>query len=170
MAKARTLDEIGTRFDHCVTKVGKKRRLGKKRATKICAKTFHRAYGKKFVALSVRGRKRAAARRRNPARGRPADTIAARELALYAENDAGLYHRMRRPIEANHTRKMQKGIYDHEKALKSWESFATLAAQQYAREFGGTYNIIFSMATRRLAAKHMRETFENEAKAVGVWR
>lgn len=40
------------------------------------------------------------------------DTIAARELALYAENDSYLYTWYAKPIIANLARKMRKGQYD----------------------------------------------------------
>ena len=47
------------------------------------------------------------------------DTIAARELALYAENDGHLYRQMARPIISNLARKMRKGQYDAQKAVKA---------------------------------------------------
>lgn len=226
--KATTLDEIGARFDRCVKHVqtrneqirkGRKRKRGKgplrtvSDPTKVCAKRFHRTYGKKFVAVAARGRHRAAEERHargmkwsrklgrevpigtratkkrrlaevipfpvrtrrhlaavaNPVRS-VADPTAARELALYAENDAGLYRQHRRMIEANLVKKMKRGVYNHEKALIMWEHFAEFAAKKYEREFGGIYYMTFNAATRRLAAKHFREIFEEEARVEGVWR
>jgi len=111
-------------------------------------------------------------RKKNPS-ATTADPTAARELALYAETDGDLYRQHRRAIEKNLVTKMQRGTYDHAKALRAWEHFATFAAKKYMREFGSqsdAVSYVFNAATRRLAAKHFREVFENEAKAQGIWR
>lgn len=288
--KATTLDEIGVRFDRCVSHVktrnaqirsGKlKRKRGKgplrtvSDPTKACAKRFHKTYGKKFVAVAARGRKRATAERRargmkwsrklhrevpigtrvgksgkvislteyrqrrapptrqakrgrsEPARdylqpsdldvsGYPkgyeenlkairsrgrtmpsdtpygrmvrgimeevgaipprrlartnptrttADPTAARELTLYAWNDGDLYRRHRSLIERSLDKRVQKGTYDHAKALKAWESFARFAAEKYMREYSGPGRIhyVFNAATRRLAAESFRKAYEDE--------
>lgn len=99
------------------------------------------------------------------------DTIAARELVLYAENDGCLYFRQAKPIIANLARKMSKGQYDAQKAVKAWEYFATAAAQKYCKEFGTPgehYSRMFNAATRREVAAQLeegyREQVEYEAK------
>ena len=99
------------------------------------------------------------------------DTVAARELALYAENDSYLYTWYAQPIISNLARKMRKGQYDAQKAVKAWEHFATAAARKYCRDFGtprDPYYIVFNAATRREAAAQLeegyREQIEFEAK------
>ena len=103
-----------------------------------------------------------------------ADPIAARELALYAENDSRLYHRHALPIIANLARKMKRGQYDPEKAVKAWGYMADEAARQYCREFcerGALYHQVFNAATRREAAAQLeegyREQVEDEANKEG---
>ena len=101
------------------------------------------------------------------------DTIAARALSLYAENDSYLYTWYAQPIISNLARKMRKGQYDAQKAVKAWEHLATSAAQKYCKEFGTPgdhYSHIFNAATRREAAAQLeegyREQVEYEAKEV----
>ena len=101
------------------------------------------------------------------------DTIAARELAMYAENDGYLYRQMAQPIISNLARKMRKGQYDAQKAVKAWEHFAAAAARKYCRDFGSpneNYFCMFNAATRREAAAQLEESYreqvEYEAKEV----
>lgn len=95
------------------------------------------------------------------------DTIAARELALYAENDGTLYRQMAQPIIANLARKMRKGQYDIQKAVKAWEHFTTAAAQKYCRDFGSphdSYYRMFNAATRREAAAQFEECYRDQVE------
>lgn len=95
------------------------------------------------------------------------DTIAARELALYAENDGYLYRHHAKPIIANLARKMRKGQYDAAKAVKLWEHFATEAAKKYCRDFGTpneAYFRVFNAATRREAAAQLEESYREQVE------
>lgn len=95
------------------------------------------------------------------------DTIAARELALYAENDGYLYRQMAQPIIANLARKMRKNQYDAQKAVKAWEHFATAAAHKYCRDFGSpneNYFCMFNAATRREAAAQLEESYREQVE------
>ena len=64
------------------------------------------------------------------------DTEASRELDLYIMNSEELYRRKFMPIILNLKRKMAKGIYDHEKAVKLWMYLVDDAAKEYVKEFG----------------------------------
>ena len=78
------------------------------------------------------------------------DLIAARELALFAENDGGLYQRRALPIIANLARKIAAGTFDGAKAVTLWGYLADDAAKEYVRQFSPMTP--FDKATRRAAA------------------
>lgn len=84
------------------------------------------------------------------------------ELALYAMNDSSLYHRMLQPISKNLAKKAAKGKYSSTLALKAWMHFSNAAAKQYAKEFGGSWNQIFSVFDRKEAARYFRDQWEAE--------
>lgn len=83
---------------------------------------------------------------------------AARELALYIENDYELYTQYIVPyIQCLH-KKREKGTYDPEKDLPGWERIATEGAKNYEREFLNVrYYRVFNKATRKEAAKCLQE-------------
>ena len=91
------------------------------------------------------------------------DVESARELALYIENDFGLYTQYIVPyIQCLH-KKREKGTYDPEKALPGWERIATEGAKKYERYFLDVrYYYVFNAKTRREAAKMVSEFFEDE--------
>jgi hypothetical protein len=91
-----------------------------------------------------------------------ADTEAAHELVLYAENDGDLYRQSALPIIANLQRKVKSGKYDHELAIKLWRYHADRAAKKYNKEHGGE----FSPATRDLAAKEFRDGYDEEVQGI----
>lgn len=64
------------------------------------------------------------------------DNDAARELYLYTINTSPLYFQQTLPIVRNLAKKRQRGVYDHQKALKLWANLATRAAKAYNAEFG----------------------------------
>ena len=107
---------------------------------------------------------------RTTARTASGNDVAANELAMFASNDADLYNQQRLPIERNLAKKMQKGVYDHAKAVKLWMYFAESAAKKYAKEHGGTWHTMFPVPTRRLAAESFATEFETEAKVQGLDR
>lgn len=100
-------------------------------------------------------------------RGTP-DEHLVRELVLYAQNDGDLYRQRVQPIMANLRKKMEKGTYDPEKAIKVWQYLADDAAKRYTKEFGnngphGGFGI-FSPADRYEAAVEFRDDFQ-----AGAW-
>ena len=106
---------------------------------------------------------------RTPKQG--ADEHAANELVLYAESDSDLYKQSALPIVANLQRKVKKGNYDPELAIKLWRYHADRAAKKYFKEFPDGNDFTFSPATRDLAAKEFRDNYEEhvmEAKPQDV--
>lgn len=90
------------------------------------------------------------------------DEVAVRELVLYAENDGDLYRQSALPIIANLQRKVKKGTYDPELAIKLWRYHADRAAKKYTQEHDGE----FSPATRTAAAKEFRDGYDEEVQSV----
>lgn len=85
---------------------------------------------------------------------------AARELALYVENDAGLYHYHIEPYIKSLHKKRIKGTYDPEKALLGWERIATYGAIKYENDFLAVrYYHVFNRATREEAARYLQGFF-----------
>lgn len=93
-----------------------------------------------------------------------ADEHAARELYLYITNDGALMRQQGEPIHKNLITKKARGIYKTALAVKLAMYLMDNGAKKYAKEFGGTWNNMFSKATRELAAKEFIEDFEGEAK------
>jgi hypothetical protein len=87
-----------------------------------------------------------------------------RELQLFCENDGALYRQQVQPIEANLTRKLAKGVYDHEKSVKLWTYLADNCAKKYAKEFGdGTpWHKMFSTSDRRAVARAFADSWKRE--------
>jgi hypothetical protein len=85
-----------------------------------------------------------------------------RELTLFAQNDGDLYRQSQQPIEANLSKKVANGSYDHDKAVKAWGYHADRAAVAYGKQFGGNGKQMFSPADRRAAAQHFADVFRNE--------
>ncbi len=91
-----------------------------------------------------------------------------RELQLTCENDGDLYRQQVQPIEKNLLRKMEKGIYDHEKSKKLWMYLADNCARKYAKEYGDgrPWHKMFSTADRREVAKNFADSFRDEHLSV----
>ena len=88
------------------------------------------------------------------------DMEAARELALYIENDSFLYFNHIMPyIKCLHKKRI-RGTYDPEKAVAGWERIATEGAKKYENEFLNVrYYRVFNKATREEAARYLRGFF-----------
>lgn len=106
-------------------------------------------------------------RRRGGLRG----DVEVNKLYLYCENDEPLYRQQRQSIEKNLTKKLEKGVYDHEKAKKLWGYFAESCAKKYAKEFGSDFltdrtgvpwSKMFSTADRRAVAAKFADHFRTE--------
>ena len=92
------------------------------------------------------------------------DEVAVRELELYATNDSEVYFKSIVPIQDNMTKKLKKGIFDHDKAVKAFLYTADFAAKKYCKEFGGIWYQVFNKATREETAKYLLKNFLEEIK------
>ncbi len=97
-------------------------------------------------------------------------TDTSRELAIYAVNNGDLYRRRTQPIINNLARKIAKGVYQDDLALKLWFWLANDAAQRYAREFGSAgdkWFRMFTVADRREAAAELADYYADELHEKG---
>lgn len=95
-----------------------------------------------------------------------ADEIAADELVLYLDNEFDLYKK-KQAIAANLLRKIERGSYDHKRAADAWGYVVEDAARKYAKEFASSprdWNMIFTPATRRLAAEEIADRWLRNAE------
>jgi len=99
-------------------------------------------------------------------RSAPGNEEAARELVLYVTNDSDLYHRQAILIMDNLARKMRRGQYDHDLAVKAWAWLANAGAKKYAKEFAtaSEWAAIFSPATRLMAAQELRDHYDEDVR------
>lgn len=95
------------------------------------------------------------------------DNVAAEELFLYAVNNGTIYMNSIKPLIKNYRKKISKGQYDEQKAVKGFENIAKMAAMQYEKEFlPNKYYIVFNAATRREAAERILDFFKDEIMEV----
>jgi hypothetical protein len=106
--------------------------------------------------------------KRNPRSHGEADEDAATELELFIDNDADLYRQQYTPILKNLWRKMVKGTYDHEKAVKLWGYLVESGAKKYNQEFGGggsKWHEVFSIPTRLAVARRLADSNRGRLEA-----
>jgi hypothetical protein len=96
------------------------------------------------------------------------DEPAARELKLYIDNDQKLYSSLTGEFSKNLYKKMIKGLYDRNLAIKLMMYLAERAAKQYVGEFGGAMQDHFSKQTREKVATALVQDWE-EAYKNGEW-
>jgi len=87
-----------------------------------------------------------------------------RELALYIENEEPL-NRREHLIYAALDRKRRAGTYDSSKAVKAFEYVVTDAAKRYSKEYGGKWNLNFSVDDRKKASEFLRDMYEGRHRA-----
>lgn len=96
------------------------------------------------------------------------DEHAVHELVLYGNNDGDVHRQSEIPILTNLKKKIAKGTYDSDLAVKAWGYWADVAAKKYTQEFGdGRGYGIFSAATRREAARQKSQEVEAELRVQG---
>ena len=88
------------------------------------------------------------------------DEVAARELTLYIENDSTIYRQRIQPIIKNLARKMKKGTYDPELAIKGFMYAVEHGIKSYNKEFGPGFKI--DKVTKRKVAEDLRDNFMDE--------
>jgi hypothetical protein len=84
------------------------------------------------------------------------------ELKLFIDNDGDLYRQQTTSITKNLQRKLAKGVFDKEKSKKLWMYLVENGAKKYAKEFGGEWHKIFSMADRKAVAAELADDFASE--------
>ena len=104
--------------------------------------------------------------RRNPA-PQPDGRIAS-ELILFFENDEFLLARRYPQFILNLERKMKRGVYDREKAIKLFMYLADEISKKYSKDFGDGKTHAADVPTRMLLAKMLRDRFESERRAMGI--
>jgi len=87
------------------------------------------------------------------------DSDAMSELELYIENDGDLYRQTFMPIINNIKRKIKSGKYNHLLAPKLWMYFVENGAKKYGKEFGGTWNEIFTKKDRMILAQKLADYY-----------
>ena len=88
------------------------------------------------------------------------DEVAARELTLYIENDAGLYRQRIQPIIKNLARKMKKGTFDAGLAQKGFMYAVEHGLKNYNKEFGPGFKI--DKDTKKKVAQDLLDNFMDE--------
>lgn len=92
----------------------------------------------------------------------------AHELVIYGENNQDLYRQRTVPIQRNLTKKWDRGVYDHDLAVKLWTYWAADAAQRYAAEYGSPdtkWSAMFPTSVRNEVAEKMADAWEEELEA-----
>ena len=83
------------------------------------------------------------------------------ELQICANNDREIYKKFLEPIEHNFMRKVKKGTFDPEKAVKAYELALRTAAKKYAKYNAEEkeWSQIFPAVARRYTAKILINVF-----------
>jgi hypothetical protein len=108
------------------------------------------------------------------ARTRPVgNETAARELALFIENDydlVGAPNSQGKSIEKNLLAKLKKGTFDLGKSEVAWGYLIEAGAKKYAKEFAspGEWSKMFPKPTRDLCASYFAISFYEEYKLGNV--
>ena len=114
---------------------------------------------------------------RKNTRGSAADSVAARELAMFIENDGTLYRGQVTSIITNLAKKLAKGQFDRSKAIKLMGYLADSGARKYMQEFGdpmrgpwqsypmAKVSRTFSPATRRATAAILLDSYMEQIEA-----
>lgn len=92
------------------------------------------------------------------------DDIKVNELYLYTVNTGNLYRQMAQPIMDNLARKIVRGNYNKDMALKAWQNLADKGAAMYDREIndGRGSMMWISKPERTEVAKMLQEHYEEE--------
>ena len=87
------------------------------------------------------------------------------ELVLYITNDGDLYRSRALPTIANLARKLKRGSYDKDLAVKAWQYLADDGVRKYDKEFvSGQGKLFLDKATRTAIAKELRDYYEEQVE------
>ena len=90
------------------------------------------------------------------------DIRKAKDLQVFIENDEQLYRSLFVPTMEHLKRKMNRGVYDHRKATKSWRSLVDAAVKSYWWDKNKTFNATTRQHVAQSLADEYREELENE--------
>lgn len=93
------------------------------------------------------------------------DSWEVEELVLYIKNDSELYDRYTKPNVINLARKLNKGIFDKDIAVKAFLYVVDAGVRKYRKEFkaeDGYEQFRFNPATREAAAKELLDLYMEE--------
>lgn len=92
------------------------------------------------------------------------DKEAVRELVLVITNDGDLYRQRTTPMIENLKKKVAKGKYDRELAVKLWQYLADEGVRRYDKEYGSGRGSVSMLnpATRRAIAEELRDYYEEQ--------
>jgi hypothetical protein len=99
---------------------------------------------------------------------RSADMTVANELFLFIQNDEILLMRRYPQYVLNLKRKIKRGVYDREKAVKLFMYLADEASKKYSKQFGDGKTHTADVPTRMALAKMLRDKFESEHFERGI--
>ncbi len=100
-------------------------------------------------------------------RDQTADEATAHELYLYIENDGQLYRQMYQPQVMNMARRIVRGDFNPEKAVKLVVYLVEEGIRRYRKEFGlGTVNRATKEAAARMLLPYMTEQAQEKAREI----
>lgn len=99
-----------------------------------------------------------------PATRFEADSVAAREVVLFATNDGDFYRSNASPAITNLAKRQAKGTFDFTKSLVLWGYAATEACRLYNLRYGNGRRSVegFNPVTRNLIAQEFAEHYQEE--------
>ena len=89
-----------------------------------------------------------------------------RELYVFIMNNEDLYRRRFMPIILNLQRKMKRGMYDHEKAVKLWMYLVDDAAKEYVKEYGSQTDDVKDMFPKETRLKVAQQLADQEKENI----
>ena len=87
------------------------------------------------------------------------------ELRLFIDMEETLYRRQYIPILKNLLRKLDKGVYDHERAPKLWSYLVLWGARLHCQQFGGNVRDAFPKVIRDAVAQDYADEFIDDTDA-----
>ena len=91
------------------------------------------------------------------------------ELKLFFDNDGQMYRSRYIPFLKNYARKMKRGIYDKELAVKGIKNnLVNDIIKEYGSNFGGITLRDINMETRKKLAEEIVESIEIEIEDEGI--
>jgi hypothetical protein len=93
------------------------------------------------------------------------DKDMAREISLFADNDADLYRQSKQPILKNLAKKYQKGTFKVDLASKLWVYYIENALKKYHKMYGNSrasWSTLMKPADRRLLAMEYAQDTLND--------